>query len=159
VSDNIRVISVVDRFLEHARIFCFENGGKREVYLSSADWMPRNFVRRVEVMFPIEDEALRNRLVDEILALSLADNLKARQLMPDGSYQRLAPPADQPDAAMRSQQRFVQLARDRAHAAELKGSPPGRGDRARTVTRSPKPETVWAIGTPGAPPGDTRLAS
>jgi polyphosphate kinase len=161
VSENIRVISVVDRFLEHARIFHFENGGKREVYLSSADWMPRNFVRRVEVMFPIEEEALRNRLVDEILALSLADNLKARQLMADGSYQRLAPPPGQPEAAMRSQQRFVQLARERAHAAELQGVPPGAGYRARTVpkARAPAPDTVWLASTPGAPTGDGRLAS
>ncbi len=63
VSENIQVLSVVDRFLEHARIFYFEAGGKREVYLSSADWMPRNFVRRVEVMFPVEDAGLRDRLV------------------------------------------------------------------------------------------------
>ena len=86
ISDNIRVISIVDRFLEHARIFYFEAGGKREVYLSSADWMPRNFQRRVEVMFPIEDEGLRDRVIDEILAIALADNVKARQLLPDGGY-------------------------------------------------------------------------
>ena len=67
VSENIQVLSVVDRFLEHARIFYFEAGGKQEVYLSSADWMPRNFIRRVEVMFPVEDAGLRDRLVDEIL--------------------------------------------------------------------------------------------
>jgi polyphosphate kinase len=160
ISENIRVISVVDRFLEHARIFHFENGGKREVYLSSADWMPRNFVRRVEVMFPIEDEALRNRLVDEILALSLADNVKAWQLLPDGSYQRLAPQPEQPEA-MRSQQRFVQLARERAHAAESRVVPPGVGYRARTVpkARAPAPATVWLATAPGAPTGDDRLAS
>jgi polyphosphate kinase len=162
ISDNIRVISVIDRFLEHARICCFENGGKREVYLSSADWMPRNFVRRVEVMFPVEDEALRNRLVDEILALSLADNVKARRLLADGSYERVTPPGGAPEAAIRSQQRFVQLARERAHAAEAKGVPAGAGYRARPVTtraRSPAPGTVWPAADPGAPSGDDRLAS
>ena len=95
------MLSVVDRFLEHARIFYFEAGGKREVYLSSADWMPRNFVRRVEVMFPVEDAGLRDRLVNEILSLMLSDNVKARRLLPDGSYERLKPPAPA-EAARRS---------------------------------------------------------
>src|SRR5213075_2999681 len=90
-SENIRVISIVDRFLEHARIFHFGNNGKREVYLSSADWMPRNFQRRIEVMFPIEDEGLRDRVIDEILAIALKDNVKARQLMSDGRYVRKHP--------------------------------------------------------------------
>ena len=97
-SDNIRVISIVDRFLEHARIFHFGNGGKREVYLSSADWMPRNFQRRIEVMFPIEDEGLRDRVIDEILAIALKDNVKARQLMSDGRYVRRAPRRAAPTA-------------------------------------------------------------
>jgi polyphosphate kinase len=127
VSENIRVRSIVDRFLEHARIFYFENGGKREVYLSSADWMPRNFQRRVEVMFPIEDEALRDRVIDEIMATALADNVKARQLMPDGSYVRVRPAASAPAAAgsgpaplakpVRSQYRFMELAREKAQSA------------------------------------------
>ena len=69
VSENIQVLSVVDRFLEHARIFYFQAGGKREVYLCSADWMPRNFIRRVEVMFPVEDPVLRDRVLDEILTI------------------------------------------------------------------------------------------
>ena len=89
VSDNIQVLSVVDRFLEHARIFYFEGGGKKELYLGSADWMPRNFIRRVEVMFPIEDPGLRDRVLDEILRVALADNVKARRLLGDGSYERL----------------------------------------------------------------------
>ncbi len=113
-SDNIRVVSIVDRFLEHARIFYFEGGGKREVYLSSADWMPRNFQRRVEVMFPIEDEALRDRVVDEILAIALADNTKARILRPDGSYFRAAPPPG--GTPLRSQYRFMELAREKAQS-------------------------------------------
>jgi polyphosphate kinase len=107
-SENIRVLSTVDRFLEHARIFYFEAGGKREVYLSSADWMPRNFVRRVEVMFPIDDETLRRRILDEILATQLTDNVKARRLQSDGTYVRVAPAKDVP--AVRSQEHFMRLA-------------------------------------------------
>jgi polyphosphate kinase len=113
-SENIRVVSVVDRFLEHARIFFFEAGGRQEVYLSSADWMPRNFVRRVEVMFPIDDEAIRDRLLGEILVTQLADNVKARVLLADGSHARLT--ADNGAAPMRSQEAFIAVARKRAQA-------------------------------------------
>jgi polyphosphate kinase len=123
MSENIRVLSVVDRYLEHARIFYFHAGGRREVYLSSADWMPRNFVRRVEVMFPVDDESLRDRLIDEILAISREDNVKARMLLPDGTYQRLRPKNGDP--LQRSQQRLIELAR-RSKAA----SPPARRDDA-----------------------------
>jgi polyphosphate kinase len=114
VSENIRVLSVVDRYLEHARIFYFHAGGRREVYLSSADWMPRNFIRRVEVMFPIDDESLRDRLIDEILAISREDNMKARMLLPDGTYQRVRP--ENGDPPRRSQHRFIELARHPAVA-------------------------------------------
>ena len=131
VSENIQVLSVVDRFLEHARIFYFQAGGKKEVYLGSADWMPRNFIRRVEVMFPVEDPALRDRMLDEILRPSLADNVKARRLLSDGSYERLHPPAGDPAAAVRSQQRFMELARTRAAGATVtplaSGGYPGAG--------------------------------
>jgi polyphosphate kinase len=113
-SENIRVISTVDRFLEHARIFYFEAGGKQEVYLSSADWMPRNFVRRVEVMFPIVDDGLRLRVVNEILGAQLADNVRARVLLPDGHYQRVVPVPGEP--LLRSQEQFIVLARKRAQA-------------------------------------------
>ena len=71
VSENIRVISIVDKFLEHSRITYFQNGDEPEVFLSSADWMPRNFRRRVEIMFPIEDPRLKNRIVDGILGVVL----------------------------------------------------------------------------------------
>jgi polyphosphate kinase len=123
VSENIQVLSVIDHFLEHARIFYFEAGGKREVYLSSADWMPRNFVRRVEVMFPVEDAGLRDRLVNEVLSLMLSDNVKARRLLPDGSYERLKPPAPTEGEAVRSQQRFMELARARAGGSVLPRRP------------------------------------
>ncbi|MBM3214372.1 polyphosphate kinase 1 [Candidatus Poribacteria bacterium] len=86
VSERIRVRSIVGRFLEHSRIVYFHNNGDEEVYLSSADWMPRNFLRRVEVMFPIEDPGHRQRLIDEVLGLGLRDSRGARELHADGSY-------------------------------------------------------------------------
>ena len=89
VSENIRVISIVDRFLEHSRIFYFQNGDKPEVFLSSADWMPRNFRRRVEVMFPIEDPGSRTGSSTASSASSCSDNVKARVLQPDGTYRRV----------------------------------------------------------------------
>src|SRR5262249_3412492 len=108
VSDNVRVTSIVDRFLEHSRIFFFGNGGDPEVYIGSADWMDRNLSRRVEVVFPIEVPELKKRLIDEILYTSLSDNVRARELMPDGSYRRVQPGPDQP--RLRSQERFLELA-------------------------------------------------
>jgi polyphosphate kinase len=88
VSDNISVRSIVGRFLEHSRIFCFANGGQEEVYLGSADWMPRNLYERVEVIYPVRDALLRERVKNEILEAYLADNLKARLLQRDGTYVR-----------------------------------------------------------------------
>jgi len=88
VSDNIRVRSIVGRFLEHSRIFYFANGGQEEVYLGSADWMPRNLYDRVEVMFPLKDAMLRDRVKHEILDSYLADKLKSRLLQKDGRYIR-----------------------------------------------------------------------
>ncbi|MBO0910729.1 MAG: polyphosphate kinase 1 [Acidobacteria bacterium] len=88
VSDRIRVRSIVGRFLEHSRIFYFANGGEEAVYLASADWMPRNLYERVEVMFPVKDPLLRGRLKHEILEAYLADTIKARVLIRDGSYIR-----------------------------------------------------------------------
>ncbi len=118
VSETIEVRALVDRFLEHGRIFHFCNGGKDEVFIASADWMPRNFHRRVEVMTPIEDPAIRVRLI-EILNLQLADNVKGWTLKADGSYVRVQPKAGA--AVMRSQQRFIELARDRVKEAEMAG--------------------------------------
>src|SRR6478672_1285066 len=88
ISDRIRVRSIVGRFLEHSRIFYFANGGEEELYLSSADWMPRNLYERVETMFPVKDPMLRNRIMHEILSAYLADSIKARVLRKDGSYVR-----------------------------------------------------------------------
>lgn len=88
VSENISVYSIVDRFLEHSRIYYFENGGNPKIYLSSADWMPRNLERRVEVAFPVEDSRLKEKLT-EILDITLSDTVKLRIQMPDGSYEKI----------------------------------------------------------------------
>ena len=87
VSENIEVCSIVGRYLEHSRIFVFENAGRQQVYLSSADWMSRNLSRRVEIMFPIEDEALKAELIAH-LELCFSDNVKRRDALPDGTYER-----------------------------------------------------------------------
>ena len=88
VSDHIRVRSIVGRFLEHSRIFYFANGGDEEIYMGSADWMPRNLYERVEVLVPLRDEMLRDRVRHEILDAYLADNRKARILLKDATYIR-----------------------------------------------------------------------
>jgi polyphosphate kinase len=110
LSENIRVVSIVDRFLEHSRIYLFRNAGNTEVYVSSGDWMPRNFFRRVEVTFPILSEKIRERIEKQILATHLADNVKAWKLQPDGTYKKRNP-GDQP---VRSQERFIEIARSEA---------------------------------------------
>jgi polyphosphate kinase len=92
VSDRIRVLSIVGRFLEHSRVFYFLNGGAEEVFLGSADLMSRNIFRRVEVLFPVTDARHVAALRDEILGVYLADNLKARRMRPDGSYERVRLP-------------------------------------------------------------------
>jgi polyphosphate kinase len=129
VSDNIRVHTVIDRFLEHARIMHFKNGGADEVFCASADWMPRNFRRRVEVMFPILDDGLKQRVIDEILGTMMRDTVKGWLLRPNGEYQRLAE-----EGGLRSQQRFMELARERAREQE-----PIRGLAAKPLTLPPPP--------------------
>ncbi len=90
LSENIRVVSIVDRYLEHSRVFVFGNGGDPEVYLSSADWMPRNLNRRVELMFPLLQEDLKAKAI-QALRVQFSDNFRARSLQSDGSYKRLYP--------------------------------------------------------------------
>ena len=97
VSDTIRVFSVVGRFLEHSRIFYFCNGGDEEVFLGSADLMPRNINWRVEVLFPVQDKRLVRYLRDDVLETYLNSNVKVRNMQPDGQYIMLKPAADQPD--------------------------------------------------------------
>src|SRR2546428_8113935 len=113
LSDNIRVFSIVGRFLEHSRIYYFENAGQREVFLSSADWMPRNFFRRVEIAFPIEQPDLRDRIIDDVLPKFLHDRVKARELQPDGSYRRLKPEGKEPreQAQLQFRERSRRLAK------------------------------------------------
>ncbi len=130
VSENITVTSVVDRFLEHSRIFCFQHGGREEVFFSSADWMPRNLDRRIELMVPVADPACRRRLL-EILQASLSDNVKSWRLLPDGRYERTRRPHGQ--RAIRSQaelcERAATVARQARKAARTVFEPhlpPGR---------------------------------
>lgn len=108
LSENITVRSIVDRFLEHSRIYYFENACQPRVFVASADWLPRNCFRRIELAFPIEDGVLRERIIKEVLAVSLADNVRARLLRPDGSYVRARP--GKGEKARRSQQEFIALA-------------------------------------------------
>ena len=97
LSERITVTSIVGRFLEHARIYYFRNGGEEEVLLGSADLMPRNLDGRIEALFPIDDPDLRAMIIHEILEVHLRDTAQARRLLPDGSYERLAPaPGEQP---------------------------------------------------------------
>jgi polyphosphate kinase len=95
-TENVRVTSVVGRFLEHSRIFWFRNAGAEEVYLGSADLMLRNLSRRVEVLFPVRDPSLVRHLRDTVLGTYLADNVRARRMRPDGSYERLRPREGEP---------------------------------------------------------------
>ncbi len=96
ISETIRVRSIVDRFLEHSRIFVFGADEDAQVFLASSDWMPRNFYRRVEAMFPIETPELKQRILTEIVPAYLRDNVKARILRPDGSHYRLEPAPGEP---------------------------------------------------------------
>jgi polyphosphate kinase len=111
VSDNIRVVSIVGRFLEHSRIFYFGNGSHPKVYLGSADWMPRNLFRRVEVVFPVLDPALRKRITDVIIPAYLTDCVKARVLGSDGVYTRAV---CEPGKETQAQLTFRNLARKSA---------------------------------------------
>jgi polyphosphate kinase len=118
VSENIEVRSIIDRYLEHARLFYFYNGGHEEVYLSSADWMRRNLDFRVETLFPVAGPALRRRLI-EALKTYFADNVKACRLRPDGGYE----PVERQDPPLRAQQRLYEQA---VEAAKLSQQIPER---------------------------------
>ena len=136
VSENIRVRSIVGRFLEHTRIFCFANGGEEEVYVGSADWMPRNLYERVEVLFPIKEPLQRQRILDEILPAYLADRAKARILRPDGQYLRASNArlfGGRP--AFNAQEFLISLADGRAKPSEIP-APVSLKPRARRTTKS-----------------------
>ncbi len=120
VSENITVRSIVGNFLEHARIFYFENDGKPEVYCASADWMPRNLERRVEIMFPVEKEGIRQKAV-HILQAQLKDNMKAHMLTPEGTYDKVNRRIQEPYCA---QDEFCREAQEL-----VKEETPGVGER------------------------------
>src|SRR5947209_14119493 len=135
LSEYIRVISIVGRFLEHSRIYYFENGGQPELFLSSADWMPRNFLRRVEVAFPIETPPLRDNIINEVLPRFLDDRVKARELQPDGSYRRLKP--EGPEPRLQAQWHFREVARERAKQQGRKKAAPA--EKLVPMTVAPEP--------------------
>jgi polyphosphate kinase len=112
MSENIRVRSIVDRFLEHSRIMVFGPDESAEIYLSSADWMPRNFYRRVEVMFPIESPPLKKRVLQELIPSCLLDNVRARLLRSDGTYERIMPKNG--ESPYRSQEEMIKLHHSKA---------------------------------------------
>ena len=119
LSENIRVVSVIDRFLEHSRIYYFHARGQEKVYLSSADWMPRNFYERYEIAFPIKDAALKGYIRDVILARGLEDNTKAWAMKSDGSYAKVPRPEGAPE--IRSQMLFEALAEGEYEGTSLAG--------------------------------------
>jgi polyphosphate kinase len=124
LSENIRVTSVVGRFLEHSRIYYFENAGAEpEVYLGSADWMPRNFYRRIEVVFPVLDHRLRRRLIEDVLPAYLRDNAYATQLQPNGAYAPVPRAKDEPLFSV--QEYFIEQAQTQT-AAETKAADQAR---------------------------------
>ena len=114
ISENITVISIVGQLLEHSRIFKFENAGNPKIYMGSADWMPRNLDRRIELVFPIEDEDLKQRAF-EILDILLSDNTNARMMLPDTSYQHVS---RRGRTACSSQLTFYRIAKERLKAKE-----------------------------------------
>ena len=126
ISEHIRVTSVVDRFLEHSRVFAFGPPESPDVYIASADWMPRNFLRRIEVMCPIEDAQLRSRLYNEVLGTALHDNVKAWRLQTDGTYTKIEPVG----ARLRSQAALLE-------AAKAGGTPPEVTATLRPVPQLP----------------------
>ena len=149
MSDRIRVVSIVGRYLEHSRIFSFENGGAPEVWLGSADLMPRNLRARVEILFPIDDPALRDRLRDEILALYLADRVKARDLLDSWLYVRRAAAGDEPEIS--AQDAFMTLARGGTVSIPPAFGPPASGplpaaDTAENTAPLPNLRTIAPAG-------------
>ena len=154
LSENIRVISVVGRFLEHSRIFCFANGGQQEIYCGSADWMPRNLYERCETIFPVRDPQLCHRIRNEILDSYLADTCKARQLGPDGDYAYVKPAAG--SKAFSAQGYFLQLAEGKTTGPRPDPASPKKSSGPTVTPRSQeKSITTSARPTAQAPAVET----
>ena len=136
ISDNIRVYSIIGRFLEHSRIFYFANGGDMEIWMGSADWMNRNLRGRVEVVFPVEDEELKRRTYRELVELCLSDRLKSRELDAEGRYTRRT--ARNGEAQVNLQEALMQIAQGRQPEFPVAAMKEGNGRHAKTgpaVTR------------------------
>jgi len=133
LSERIRVRSIVGRFLEHSRIFHFANGGDAEIYLGSADWMPRNLFERCEVVFPVRDPAALARIHNEILPAYMADTVKARVQQPDGNFQRASKMIK--DAPVFSAQDFlIQLAEGKTDLGAIPA--PSAAERAPSAQKA-----------------------
>ena len=122
MSENISVRSIVGNFLEHSRIFYFENNGAPKLYMGSADWMPRNLDKRVEIVFPVESENVRIQVM-HILEIQLADNVKAHILQPDGSYEK---PDRRGKQTVNSQSQFCEEAIQNTQLERKKADPTER---------------------------------
>jgi polyphosphate kinase len=144
ISDRIKVRSIVGRFLEHSRIYYFQNGGEEEIYMGSADWMPRNLHERVEVVFPLRDPLLRDRVKNEILAAYLADNVKARILQRGGSYVREE--AKGKAAPFNSQEFLIDAAEGKRDASSIPVAPQPRAPRRTVKARTAKTRAAKAHG-------------
>jgi polyphosphate kinase len=143
LSERIRVRSVVGRFLEHSRIFHFANGGEDEIYLGSADWMPRNLFERCEVVFPVRDAAAKARIHDEILPAYLADTVKARIQQPYGTYLR-ASKIDKDAPAFSSQDFLMQLAEGKVYPDAIP-KPSTKSDSAQKASRKSHAKSADAV--------------
>jgi polyphosphate kinase len=154
ISDNIRVRSIVDRFLEHSRIYVFGPDSDAKVFLSSADWMPRNFYRRVEVMFPIEQADLRDRILHEIIPAHLMDNVKARLLQSDGTYVRAPRAEGEPE--FRAQERLLALRTGpTTSASDIRSAPSSANGAAADSIAAENAREEFVAHTNGAAGGGT----
>ena len=137
LSENITVTTIVDRFLEHSRVYYFENAGDPNVYLSSADWMIRNLERRVEVAAPVLDPELKQRVIDEVLGMALRDNVKARRILPDGQSERITRKVG--ELPLRSQTALSEMTMQKAHSSEAEAGRRGKGGKGRKKKNEKKP--------------------
>jgi polyphosphate kinase len=153
LSENIRVRSIVGRFLEHSRIFYFLNGGEAEIYAGSADWMPRNLFERCEVVFPVVDPQLRQRIRDEILGAYLADTAESRFLLPSGEYVRTKDQPGRGGPYFHAQEFLIRLAEDKASVRDIAKesasiAPPQASVVASAAVDSTTPPANSAAGEP-----------